>query len=901
MIGFRPKTAGLYLARPRLLAMLPDAPGYVVWLEAPYGHGKSVLAAQWAEQLEADDWRVVWLSPQGRDVRTALTQLLTLPNYAPWGIVLDTLWQQNTMVVIEDLTGGEEITALLKDCRGLLLIASRAPLNYMELPRLQTQARLIHLTAETLRFQPDEAQALFDNPAEAKRIWQHTQGWALPLHFTALTGQLPEPEVLLEGFRESLVPEAWEEILLLAAVPYLPEAVLNSHSRELIKAGITQELESGLRLHPLISDTLLKHYQSDIRRIVRGNLSRLPILLRGEACEKLELADELAVVLEEAGSLSHQDPGAVLRWDKLAPGPRSAKRGAQVGWSLWTLGRKDEGIKTLFETAEQSQLSATDRLTIYKQMVWILAQDRDFERARQVAGLAEPLIAEADQEQAGRYLNNLFLLYFEQGDWETCAQILQRSLEYLPLDSPYRPISRGNLAITEWHRIGDLDGLILERSQMLETNRKLNPNNVPGDALQLAELYSLLGNSKKALTFLEDVASYHQVNPRWTTEALALQAYLQNDPTPFAQLLHQSGPWEKSLADRVRFFWARTLRRYDPTQALTMIGETDNAWTKIERALCLHAMADPKALTVLGEKPPKTAFRELCIYWQAARYTITREVDDLRALVELTLAKERILPGLISLEALPSDLPNYGQVYPLTTVLHSEWKAAIALRYNEIPPLDIKILGQFTVTVLKEPVDVTDRQKAILALLLLGFSREAIGEALWAEADTKKVRNNLNVQLNLLRKVIEPWGVSTYLTEDGLQHTQADIWQLQAAIRRRDASVVLALYHPNLAPGIDVPGLSDFAETLKHEVTQLLYDTAQHSKDEAALPCLERILELDPIFEEALQELLRRLLRRGRRREAQRRLRQFTKTLHDEMGLEPLAETQAILTLEQGF
>jgi DNA-binding SARP family transcriptional activator len=897
MIGLRPKTAGRYLARPRLLAMLPDTPGYVVWLEAPYGHGKSVLAAQWAEQLEADDWRVLWLTLQGRDLTMALSQLLALPSAAPWGVVLGTLWQQPTLLVLEDLTGSEAIAALLKDCRGLLLIASRTPLNYPELLRLQTQARLIHLTAEALRFQLHEAEALFDDAARAQAIWRHTQGWALPLHFAALTGQLPEPAMLLEGFKEGLSPNAWEETLLLAAVPYLPEAVLNRHSHELISAGIAQALESGLRLHPLISDTLLHHYQDDIRQVVRGNLPRLPPPLQGAACERLGLKAELTQVLEAAGNLSHKDPGAVLRWDKLALGQRSAKRGAQVGWSLWTLGRKEEGITTLFETAEQPELSATDRLIIYKQMVWVLAQDHDFIRAREVAQLAAPWLQSADPEQAGRYLNNLFLLYFEQGDWEMCAKTLQQALTHLPPDSPYRAITIGNLAITEWHRIGELDGLILERSQMLETNRNLNPNNVPGDALQLAELYYLLGQTDKALTFLDDVASYYQVNPRWTIEALALQAYLQDNLTPFAQLLHQSAPWAHNLADRVRFFWSRTLRQHDPTEALTVLDDADGPWTTIERAHSLHAIGDPQALTALGRQPAKTAFRELRLYWQAARYDMTRHSDDLQALLELTLARERILPGLISLDALPRQLPQYSQAYPLSTVLRSGWKAAIAQRLHDIPPLDIKILGQFTVTVLQEAVDVTDRQKAILTLLLFGFSREAIGEALWAEADAKKVRNNLNVQLNLLRKVIEPWGVSLYLAEDGLKHTQADIWQLQAALRRRDAAEVLARYHPQLAPGVDVPALSDIAESLRREVTQLLYDAAQHSQDELALPYLERALELDPIFEEALQELLRQLLRRGRRREAQRRLRQFSKTLQDELGLEPLAETQAILAL----
>ena len=79
MFGVRPRLGEQFLNRPRLLERLPEEPGHVVWLRAPYGYGKSILAAQWAQQLEALGWRVLWLSVFGKEVRELIAQALSLP------------------------------------------------------------------------------------------------------------------------------------------------------------------------------------------------------------------------------------------------------------------------------------------------------------------------------------------------------------------------------------------------------------------------------------------------------------------------------------------------------------------------------------------------------------------------------------------------------------------------------------------------------------------------------------------------------------------------------------------------------------------------------------------------------------------------------------------------------
>ena len=175
MVGLRPDP-GLYLERPRLLEQLPDAAGYVVWLEAPYGHGKSVLAAQWAWNLEREGWRVLWLSLNGQDARGPLATLLNLPPEAPWGVVLEALWREPTLLVLEDIEGDEAIDPLLAPGGGLLLLASRHKLNQPGLLKAMTEGWLIHLGANQLTFTSAEATALFGDADRAQSLWQRARG-----------------------------------------------------------------------------------------------------------------------------------------------------------------------------------------------------------------------------------------------------------------------------------------------------------------------------------------------------------------------------------------------------------------------------------------------------------------------------------------------------------------------------------------------------------------------------------------------------------------------------------------------------------------------------------------------------------------------------------------------------
>jgi DNA-binding SARP family transcriptional activator len=895
MIGFRPKTSELYVERPRLLKLLPDSEGYVVWLEAPYGYGKSVLTSQWAASLETE-WRVLWLSVGGWDVKAVLEKLLELPPETPWGMLLDELWKTPTLLVLEDLEGTEDLNPLLKDVRGLLLLASRNTLSYHELPRLKTQGRLTHLQAKHLAFTEGEAVQLFDDELRAKQAWERSQGWSLPLHFAALTGEAPDTEALLEGIQDSLSEEVWLEALLLAALPYLPSDRALESTKALAQKGFAQELESGFRLHALAAEALQAEYLDDIRDVVKREQSRLPLVLRAEAFARTRLLEALNDLLETELELAASDPQGLLRWDNLCTQPRGPGRLLTLAYAQSVQGHL-EAAKQSYAAVVNDEAATPDQKLIA--LGWWMF-DLPLEDKVQFEGLlahARTLFPGASLNKVASCLFNASAFLFSNHDWETLELLLYEALTYHQrAQSPETEVTqvRYRLAQVQWELHGDTEQLLLAMKDNLRGQENLY--NAPVTQAALGRLLSLLSDAR-ALDHFGQAEAAIAHNPATAINASAEKAALLGNADAFPNLVAQFRAWQSidpRTLDKIVALWARTLRlQGQPKQALEVLGGASGLSSLAERALALAALGkQQEALEVLPD-PAQSKQRFVTLELQAARYQLTRDEADLNALLELTSSREKILPALVPLETLPKTRPELSKVYKLQDVLTSTWTEAIQLRHHEIPDLELSFLGKFEARVFGKQVELTDRHKAILALLALGYDRETVGEALWPETPARKVLNNLHVQLNLLRKTLEPWGLKTYLTEEGLARTTTDIGQLREALEGGNAEVVLRLYKEPLAPGVDLPLLDEARETLREEVTELLFEAAGHSAD--GVGYLERLLELDPLHEEALQLLLQRLVARGRRREAVRRYQQFASRLKTELGLEPLDKTRAFL------
>lgn len=225
----------------------------------------------------------------------------------------------------------------------------------------------------------------------------------------------------------------------------------------------------------------------------------------------------------------------------------------------------------------------------------------------------------------------------------------------------------------------------------------------------------------------------------------------------------------------------------------------------------------------------------------------------------------------------------------------SGWREAAELRKPELPPLEVKSLGDLSARLLGRRVPIVGRQRDVLALLLLRYDREEIGALLWPDAEPDKVRNNLNVQFNLLRRALEPWGFRTYLPEEGLEHADSDLWRLEEALKARQVDEVLAGYTGVFAPGSEIVAVADARTLIERSVTDLLIEEAAIAPRDKATTYLRRVLEIDRLNEEALQHLLRLLVKAGRRSEAERRYRRFEADLRQELDEEPLEATRALL------
>lgn len=896
-VDLRPRLDGTWLERPRLLRRLPDTPGHVVVLEAPYGSGKSVLAAQWAASLEAEGVRVAWTPPADADagLTPRLARAVGIAADTPAALVRERLWETPTLVVVEDLPPDADLDPLLKDPGGFVLLAGREPLRDEGLEKLARAGRVTRLGANELAFTRAEAEGLVGDAATAATLHAGTIGWALPLHVAALTGATPDPGALLAGLRASLPDSAWRELLFLAALPYLPLTASRSDTDLLVANGFVQALGNAHRLHPWLAELVSDRHRDDVADAVREHAVRLPLPLRGDAYERTRDAERLAEVLVAAVDAEtwREAPTRLIAWDAAVDGFADPRRDWAVGAAHQRLGEFGPAIARLSLALEAPAFGPATRLAVARELMVPLGVT-DPKAGYALLERAEAWIPHAEPEVAARFLGNSAILHAHASDFAAAIATTERSLTLYPADSPHRVGSEVNLALFRWDLHGDFDARLHGQLATLDRIADTYAVQALGQCRDLGMFHAWLGDWAAARRHLARAAAGVDINPPIATEALAALAYLDGDRDAVGEQLRRAmlfpNPYVGDMVSMYRILL--DLEAGDPDGAARTFERSPRGpFAASAHARVMAANGEVEAALALIDENANSARGER-LYLTASRYLITRDASDLEAFLTTTTAGARLLPGFLPLDTLPSDTALAAH-YPIEELLRSGRVDAIAAREAEVPPLHLDVLGEFEARVLGRAVDLTGRQRHILALLLLGLPRHQVAEAVWPETDAKKQRNNLNVQLAALRKILEPWGLPSYLGEHGLRHVESDHRMLLAALDAGDVVGVHARYREPFAPGVDLSPVEEERARLRERVVAALYEASDEAP--ASEPWLLRILELESLHEEALQRLLRGLLRRGRRREALGRYRAFEARLRDELDLEPLPETRALL------
>ena len=894
-----------HVLRERLLRLLPDAPGHVVWLHAPLGYGKSMLASQWAEGLETAGWRVLWTAMSGSGVQQTVAEALRLPAAAPWAVIAAELGREATLLVVEDLKGDEQLEELLRANRlGLTLLASRTGLAEPELLRLRTHGRLLELQAEQLAFTLAEAEQLGEelDTAEVTGQWQRTGGWPLLLHFALLTGDSGNGP-LHELLKRSVSGPAWQEALFLAAAGTIDRSAGNAHTEELASGGFLQRLERHYRLHPLLADSLLANQGPAVREQLRRELDRLQRMDRLRACQRASHPELLASELDSTPLLvAGENSSEYLRLSAANPAADSDRRRLRDAYARMSKEASASHAVQLQEVLASGSLPADELFDARVVTAVMLARIGSHAEATQTIEQAQAGLGDAPSLELTRALAAQVLIEGYAGRFERALQIAERAHAMgIALGSEE---GRIQAAMAQQHA----GTFRFELSGDAETEARIFQELAADSRLDKWRRSQLQFNVAVNLVMdLQDEAAAETARacaengePFWRLWADVLLAYIGCDLKAFPGLFAEAGNWGMNDTNaRVGALWLRACRKAGNLEEPERIARLVPHDPFVRLELALHHQAcgrHDEALELLESARGGYGNREFRQHFHAAAFMIGGDPAELDALLQLSAHPERLVRYvLLPLASLPRDRPELALRYPLQEVLESGWKEAIELRHGEIPRLQLNLLGGFNLRHLGAPLQLPARQQQILSLLALGAGRDRIAADLWPEATSASSGNNLNVQLHMLRKTLEPWGLPTYLADGALTNADVDVQQLRQALSGGDAAAVLALYRGDLVPELDTAWLVAERDALKHQVVQLLVTGSAAVEAREAIPMLERVLELEPLNDEAVGLLTTRLIAVGRRNAARRLLHDYGRLLARETGLQPTADLLSLL------
>ncbi len=223
--------------------------------------------------------------------------------------------------------------------------------------------------------------------------------------------------------------------------------------------------------------------------------------------------------------------------------------------------------------------------------------------------------------------------------------------------------------------------------------------------------------------------------------------------------------------------------------------------------------------------------------------------------------------------------------------------------------IEISLLGPSAISrdgqALRLPI-----RKAMMLLAFLAVERQArrddLAERMWPGLDVGNARRNLRRELARLRDA----GLREALVADDVRialsaAVRVDIDAFRHALAEGDARAALALWRGPLAQDIvsaGEPWFSDWVEAhrsrlaaVRREALERAAADAEAAGDRhAALEALQAAIADDPLQERLHREVMRLFSELGEREQALAQYQQCRQVLEDELGLAPLAETEAL-------
>lgn len=235
-----------------------------------------------------------------------------------------------------------------------------------------------------------------------------------------------------------------------------------------------------------------------------------------------------------------------------------------------------------------------------------------------------------------------------------------------------------------------------------------------------------------------------------------------------------------------------------------------------------------------------------------------------------------------------------------------------------VPTLMIQAFGSPVLRLGGTPLAFA-RRKALALLVYLAMThrvhtREALATLLWGDLPQERAFANLRKVLSELREQIEN---ALIITRDTIAlapdyPVSLDVAAFEAAIDRgisnanpHTLEVAIADYRDDFLAGWSLPDAEDFdewlllqREHLRSRCAEALQALAQKyaavRQYSAAIAATRRLLALEPWREEAHRELMVLLERNGERRAAIAQFGVCRRVLAEELGVDPMEETQAL-------